>query len=143
MTEKILIESLPVTAEPLPIRRILQPRGELALIEDGREFQHLGYFSIKRGEGFFRGGHYHLKKTEYLYVVDGKMVLTFVDLDSEELSRIVVIGGNRIVIHPRCAHRFDAMEDARAIEYFNAKHDPQDDYPYEPLLGPLRQELRA
>ncbi len=133
MTGKILIETIPLTDEIMPIRRIIQPRGEVALIEDGREFRHLSYFSIKRGKGFFRGGHYHRRKVEHLYLIDGRVTLTFVDLDSGEGSQIELTAGHRVTIYPGCAHRIDAIEDARVIEYFNSVHDPSDDHPFDPM----------
>ncbi|MEM5787200.1 MAG: hypothetical protein AAGU11_07760 [Syntrophobacteraceae bacterium] len=136
MTAKIQVETIPVTDEHLPIRRIFQPRGELVLIEDGRQFRHLAYISIKPGPGFFRGGHFHLKKLEYLYIINGSLRLSYVDMDSEEASVLRVEGGNRVTIHPRCAHRFDAISETRVIEYFDSIHDPQDDYRFAALQDP-------
>ena len=133
MTEKIRIEQIPLTAEALPARRLIQPRGELALIEDGRPFLHLAYFSLKKGPGFFRGGHYHLQKIEYCYIIEGRLKITCVDMDSGETTCIEAAAGSRIIIHPRCAHRFDALEEAHVIEYFNSIHDPRDDHPHEGL----------
>ena len=134
MTSKIFVESIPVTGDPRPIRRLIQPRGELALIEDGNSFRHLGYFSIRKGEGYFRGGHYHLNKVEYLYIIEGKVLLSHVDLDSGEKSSIQLEPGHKVTIQPRCAHRFDALEDVRVIEYFDSVHDPRDDHAFSPLL---------
>ncbi len=64
MTNKIEIEELPVTDRFLRRKRLIQDRGELALIEDGLTIRHLGFFSLEPGAGYFRGGHYHRKKTE-------------------------------------------------------------------------------
>jgi dTDP-4-dehydrorhamnose 3,5-epimerase-like enzyme len=133
MTDKILIETIPVTDERVPIRRVIQPRGELAMIEDGRRFRHLTYFTLKKGGGFFRGGHYHLEKLEYLYLAEGRLKITFIDLESGESSHLEVPAGTRITIRPRCAHRLEAIEEARVIEYFDSIHDPDDDHRYEPL----------
>jgi len=135
MTDKILVETIPVSSEQIPVRRIIQPRGELALIEDGRSFRHLAYFSIKKGEGFFRGGHFHLGKTEYLYLISGRISLKFVDLDTGESSAIELSPGSRVTIHPKCAHRFDALEEAHVIEYFDSLHDRKDDHLFPALMG--------
>ncbi len=135
MTEKISIQPLPVTEEHLPTRRIVQPRGELALIEHAGEFKTLTYFSIRKGAGYFRGAHYHRKKLEHLYIIAGRLRLVFVDLDSAESSDIEVKAGNKITIHPGCAHRLDALDEAvHVLEYFDMIHDPADDYPFQPLL---------
>ena len=41
MKPKIQIDELPITESYLPQKRLIQPRGELALIEDGMRFKHL------------------------------------------------------------------------------------------------------
>jgi len=130
MTEKIHIEDLPVSREFLRQRRIIEPRGELALIEDGLTFRHLGYFSLRKGEGLFRGGHYHLKKQEHFYVVSGKIRVQLFDLETRESSETTVKEGQRVTLFPNCAHRFQAEQDAQVIEYYDAIYDPEDDFPY-------------
>lgn len=130
MTEKIQIEELPVTDEFVRQKRLIQDRGELALIEDGKPFQHLGYFSLKKGKGYYRGGHYHRKKVEHFYVVSGRILVRFVDLDSGERSQVFLEEGQRVTIYPNCAHRFEAEKEAQVIEYYNSIYDPEDDIHY-------------
>jgi dTDP-4-dehydrorhamnose 3,5-epimerase-like enzyme len=130
MTEKIQIEELPVTDKFVRQKRLIQDRGELALIEDGKPFQHLGYFSLKKGTGYYRGGHYHRKKVEHFYVVSGRILVRFVDLDSGERSQVFLEEGQRVTIYPNCAHRFEAEEEAQVIEYYNSMYDPEDDIHY-------------
>ena len=130
MTDKIQIEELPVTEEFVRQKRLIQDRGELALIEDGKSFQHLGYFSLKKGEGYYRGGHYHRKKVEHFYVVSGRIRVRFVDLDSGERSQVFLEEGQRVTIYPNCAHRFEAEKEAQVIEYYNSIYDPEDDIHY-------------
>lgn len=131
MTRKVQIDELPVTNEFLRRKRLLQQRGELALIEDGKTFRHLGFFTLKRGKGYYRGGHYHLRKVEYFYVVSGRLRVQVVDLDSNEKSEVILKAGQRVCIQPNCAHRFQAVEDAQVIEYYDSVYDPEDDLPYE------------
>jgi dTDP-4-dehydrorhamnose 3,5-epimerase-like enzyme len=130
MTEKILIETLPVTAEFLPEKRLIQERGELALVVDGTIFQHLTYFSLKKGKALYRGGHYHLKKVEHFYVMNGELKIALVDLDTGERTEVKVKIGQKITIYPRCAHRFEAQQDAQVIEYYDMAYDRADDIPY-------------
>ena len=130
MTEKIQIEELPVTDDFVRQKRLIQDRGELALIEDGKLFQHLGYFSLKKGEGYYRGGHYHRKKVEHFYVVSGRIRVRLVDLDSGQRSQVFLEEGQRVTIYPNCAHRFEAEEEAQVIEYYNSIYDPEDDIHY-------------
>lgn len=131
MPEKIEIETLPVTDRFLRQKRLLQDRGELALIEDGLSIRHLGYFSLKKGAGRFRGGHSHRNKTERFYIISGSLRLQHVDLESRDRGEIQVGAGTRVVIHPGCAHRFAAFEDAQVIEYHDSIYDPEDDVPYD------------
>ncbi len=125
--QKIDIEALPVTDQFLRQKRLIQDRGELALIEDGSEIRHLGYFSLRKGKGYFRGGHYHRNKTERFYIISGSLTLQFVDLESGTRGELQVGAGTRVTIHPKCAHRFIAQEDAQVIEYYDSAYDPEDD----------------
>lgn len=130
-SEKITIEELPVTEGFLRQKRLIQPRGELALIEDGITIRHLGYFSLKAGPDYFRGGHYHEKKMERFYIIGGRLRVRFADLESGSDGEMEISRGMRVTIHPRCAHLFRAVEDAQVIEYYNAVYDPDDDRRYD------------
>ena len=131
MTPKIQIDELPITEEFTQRKRLIQPRGELALIEDGTVFRHLGYFSLKCGEDFYRGGHYHLKKIEHFYVISGRILIRLRDLETGEKSEVQVHTGDRVILHPNCAHRFEALEDAQVIEYYDALYSKDDDILYQ------------
>lgn len=130
MTEKIHIEELPITDKFMRQKRLVQERGELALIEDGMSFQHLGYFSLKKGKGYYRGGHFHRHKVEHFYIISGRIRVQFVDLDTGKRSEVILSEGQRVTIYPNCAHRFEAEEEAQVIEYYDSIYDPEDDIPY-------------
>ena len=130
MTEKIHIEELPITEEFVRQKRLIQERGELALIEDGMSFQHLGYFSLKKGNGYYRGGHSHRNKTEHFYVISGRIRVQLVDLHTNKRSEKILEAGQRVTTYPNCAHRFEAEEEAQVIEYYDSIYDPEDDIPY-------------
>ncbi len=130
MTEKIRIEELPVTEKFMRQKRLIQERGELALIEDGKSFQHLAYFSLKKGAGYYRGGHYHRNKVEHFYMVSGIIRVRLVDLDTGKRSEVTLKEGQRVTIYPHSAHRFEAEEEAQVIEYYDLVYDPEDDIPY-------------
>jgi dTDP-4-dehydrorhamnose 3,5-epimerase-like enzyme len=132
---KITIEELPVTDRFLRQKRLIQDRGELALIEDGITIRHLGYFSLKAEPGYFRGGHYHAKKIERFYVIAGRLSLRFVDLETRNAGEIELSSGMRISIQPNCAHLFRAEEFAEVIEYYESVYDPEDDIRYDFPLG--------
>ncbi len=131
MTNKIHILNLPITDEFLQQKRIIQDRGELALIEDGEPFMHLSCFSLKKGKGYYRGGHYHKEKTEHLYIVKGVLRVQLVDLDSVEKSEVILNEGQRVTLFPLCAHRFTADQDAQVIEYYNCIYEKDDDIQFQ------------
>lgn len=113
---------------------MIQDRGELALIEDGTVFRHLGYFSLVPGDNLFRGGHYHLKKTECFYIISGVLEADLVDLETDEEFRAELCKGQRVAIFPNCAHRFKAREEAHVIEYYEGEYDADDDLRYDPFF---------
>ncbi len=129
LAAKVEIESLPVTRDFLRRKRLVEERGELALIEDGMPIQHLGYFSLVPGKGY-RGGHVHRKKVEHFYVISGVLLLDLEDTDSGERRRVRLKAGQKALIHPGCAHRFQAEETARVIEYYEGVYDREDDHPH-------------
>ena len=128
--EKVLIVDLPVSDQFLRQKRLIQERGELALIEDGERFLHLGYFSLRKGVGYYRGGHYHKMKVEHFYIISGKLRLQLADLDTGRRWETEVHEGQRVRIYPGCAHRFMADEHAQVIEYYDSVYDREDDLPY-------------
>lgn len=130
MTDKIEIRTLPITEKFMGQKRLIQDRGELTLIEDGKSFQHLAYFSLKKGKGYYRGGHYHRHKVEHFYVVRGRIRVHLVDLDNKIKSTVILQEGQLATIYPNCAHRFEAEEEAQVIEYYDSRYDPEDDVPY-------------
>ena len=130
MPDKIIITELPITKKFLKQKRLIQRRGELALIEDGHNFQHLGYFSLFKGEGY-RGGHYHLNKIEHFYVISGILTINLVNLETGHRSNVTLKQGQKAAIRPKCAHRFLAIEDAQVIEYYDGVYEAEDDIPYD------------
>lgn len=127
LTDKLLVVQAPVTDQRLPTRRILQERGELALIEDGPEFNHLACFTLLPGAGFFRGGHIHRSKTEHFYVLRGRGVLIWTDPAMGARGRTEVGAGDKVTILPGLGHRFEALEELVVVEYYRGVHDPADD----------------
>jgi mannose-6-phosphate isomerase-like protein (cupin superfamily) len=129
-TGKLIVEHAPVTMDRLPFRRIIQERGELALIEDGEVFHHLACFTLKPGPGFFRGGHVHHAKVEHFYMLSGEGMLRWVDGDSGGKGTALLKEGDKVTILPGLAHRFEALHHLVVVEYYAGVHDPDDDIPF-------------
>lgn len=135
MHDRLIVSRLPETTEFVRQKRLVQERGELALIEDGLRMDHLAYFSLLPGEGRFRGGHFHRVKTERFYIISGTGVLLAADADSGETFETPLSPGFRITVLPGLAHRFEAETPLGVIEYYEGVYDPADDVPYPPFAG--------
>ena len=138
MAEKLIISRLPETEAFVPQKRLLQERGELALIEDGQRLDHLAYFSLLPGEGRFRGGHMHRVKTEHFYIIAGQGLLRTADPQSGETRETTLEPGMKVTVLPGLAHRFEALAPLQVIEYYAGVYDPADDVPYPAFAGPKK-----
>ena len=130
LQEKFQLTELPITEAFLRQKRLIQDRGELALIEDKMRIHHLGYFSLLAGKGY-RGGHYHTIKTEHFYVISGHLMLDLVDVQSSAAEQITLSAGTKATIFPLLAHRFRALQDAQVIEYYDGVFETTDDVAYD------------
>ena len=127
LKDKYKIEEIPVTKEFRREKRFIEERGELVLLSDGEEIRHITYFSLNPGIGFYRGGHYHKRKTEKFYVVSGQLLIHLKDIETLETKIIEVNPGQRVTIRPMCAHNFEAVSPSQVIEYYSTPYDSQDD----------------
>ncbi len=135
MKDKFKIETLPVTKDFLREKRYIEDRGEIVLLADSEEIRHITFFTLNPGPNYFRGGHYHKKKTEKFYVVSGKLNILIVDVDTKEKDIIEIIAGQRVTIYPFCAHKFQAITPAQVIEYYATSYDPDDDIRFDSFHG--------
>jgi len=124
--EKVLIEKIPYTREMLGAKRWEEERGEFVQISYGEEIRHLALFEIRKG--FSRGDHYHERKEEIFYVVNGKMRALFSDMDNLQKEEYFLERGDKIRIKPRCGHIFYGLEDTLVVEYSPQVYDMEDSY---------------
>ena len=138
LKHKYTIETLPVTKKFLREKRLLEERGELALIADGEEIKHITFFSLNPGPNFFRGGHFHKKKIERFYIVSGNLKIFLADVTTREKDVIEVTAGQKVIIYPMCAHKFQAITPSQVIEYYAASYDAKDDIKFEDFDGDIQ-----
>ena len=124
--DKIILERLPDTREIPGAKRWDEERGEFVQVAYREEMRHLAVFEIRKG--FSRGNHYHEKKEEIFYILDGRIRATFLDMDTREKEEKVLEKGDKLRIKPRCGHIFVALEDTRVVEYSPQIFDPADNY---------------
>ena len=123
---KWAIEKLPVTKEIQGAKRWEEERGEFVQVAYGEAMRHLAAFEIRKG--YSRGNHYHEKKEEIFYIFQGKIKVSFIDMDSLQKEEKILEKGNRIRIQPRCGHLFYGLEDTLVIEYSPQVYEKEDTY---------------
>jgi dTDP-4-dehydrorhamnose 3,5-epimerase-like enzyme len=124
--DKVVIEKLPDTKEVQGAKRWREERGEFVQIAYQEEMHHLAFFEIRRG--FSRGHHYHQKKEEIFYVVQGKLRVLLMDMDTLQKEERILEKGDKVRIRPLCGHIFYGLEDAWVVEYSPQIYEMEDSY---------------
>jgi len=129
---KVAFRALPVTEPPIPEGggRIFTPAGELAQILNGQAFAFVAYVEFLPNASQPRGNHYHLAKTEMLYVITGHLKAVYKELDSGLTEARTLSSGDLVTILPGCAHVYYALEHTRTIEISDTRYDPADTLPF-------------
>ncbi|MCF8118503.1 MAG: hypothetical protein K9K33_19055 [Desulfarculaceae bacterium] len=89
------------------------------------------FFSLEPGPGLFRGGHYHLKRTEFVYVVSGKGVVRLADVEGGGRFTEEVSTGDKLTLFPGLAHRYQALESMHVIEFYPGDYEADDNIRFE------------
>ncbi len=121
---KVQIDKVPETKDLDGVKRWEDEKGRFVQIAYGEVMRHLAWFTIRKGA--WRGMHYHEKKEEIFYVIDGRMRAVFVDLDTKEKEEHVLETGHRIRLQPRCWHVFYGLEESSVVEYSPQVYDKED-----------------
>ena len=77
-----------------------------------------------------RGGHVHQAKVEHFYILSGKGVLKWVEVESGGKGSTILAEGDKVTILPGLAHQFEALQYLVVVEYYAGVHDPDDDIPF-------------
>jgi dTDP-4-dehydrorhamnose 3,5-epimerase-like enzyme len=126
---KVTIEKLPETKEIDGAKRWVEEKGEFAQISYLQEIRHLAFFELKKG--FTRGSHYHRKKDEFFYVVEGKLRAVFLDMETSAKEEHILEKGDKLRVEPGCGHIFYGMDDSLVVEYSPQFYDKEDAYKVE------------
>jgi oxalate decarboxylase/phosphoglucose isomerase-like protein (cupin superfamily) len=111
--KKITIEKLPETKEIDGAKRWEDAKGEFVQISYREDIGHVAFFELKKGQ--FRGNHYHEKKEEVFYIINGKIRAIFVDLDTSERKEQILTKGDKVQVPTRMGHIFHGLEDATVL----------------------------
>jgi len=123
---KVIIEKLPNTKEIRGAKRWEEERGEFVQVAYQEAVHHLAAFEIRKG--FSRGDHYHEKKEEIFYIFQGRIKVSFLDMESLQKEERILEKGDKIRVKPRCGHLFYGLEDTVVIEYSPQVYDKEDSY---------------
>jgi len=131
-SSKVRVRSLPVRTEGDDPRRVVEERGELVLLHPHGPVYDPLYFDIRPGRGLWRGSHYHKTKTENFYIISGACRLRIVDLDTSEEETLDLREGDLVTVSPGCAHRMEALDFCRVVEFSLEEVDyARDTFPYD------------
>jgi len=131
VNSKFSIQHLEFSEPPLPRTggRLMTPSGELAQIISDETIRHVAYIEFKP-DGKPRGNHYHATMNHAVYVIQGKLRVTLLDLDDMSRTEVNLVSGDIIRIKPNCVHVFVAQEYSQALELNDTAYDPADTIPY-------------
>ncbi|HEX5597318.1 MAG TPA: hypothetical protein VFX61_15070 [Micromonosporaceae bacterium] len=129
---KVKVRRLPLVSPPIPEGggRIISAMGELTQVINGPEFRFLAYIEFRPEAPMLRGNHYHRNKTEVLYVISGKVLAKYQDIDTGESVEMILESGDLVTISPRCAHAYLPLELSQAVELAANAYDPDDTIKY-------------
>jgi mannose-6-phosphate isomerase-like protein (cupin superfamily) len=127
---RLAIYTPPLTAPLTEGGRITTAAGEIAQLVSGEEFRYLAYLEFLHKPDVARGNHYHLHKTESLYVLHGRLRTVFKDIETDEMQTVELQPGDIATIQPGCAHVFVPLEYTHALEFSPQPFDPDDTYRY-------------
>ncbi len=136
MTDGFEVRRLPIVEAPIPEGggRILSTNGELAQILNGEEFRFLVFLEFLPDSPRLRGNHYHSQRTETMYVLTGRLLARFRDLDTGETRDFELTRGDLVRIPPRWAHAYRPLEPSSTVEMSSNVYDPGDTTPYDLAL---------
>src|SRR5262245_5654126 len=131
---KVLKRSLPVVHPPSSVdgpilRRLLLPQGELAQFYDDEDpIRYLAYIELRVGA--VRGNHYHKIKAEWIYVVQGEVILAVESVESGARERLTLKAGDLAFVSPGIAHALQTLQAGVAIEFSQVRFDAADIHRY-------------
>jgi mannose-6-phosphate isomerase-like protein (cupin superfamily) len=124
--------SLPVVRVPSGagtphLKRLLLPQGELAQFYDADEgIRYIAMIQLRAGNS--RGNHYHKIKQEFLYVLEGEVLLIVEDIQTQARASLLLQGGDVAFIETNIAHVLQILQPGHAIEFSSSRFDPADIY---------------
>ncbi len=149
MSDALTVRRLPTVGVPLRVPlgeaggRIMTDAGEIAQIMSGATMRYLAYLELAGDPPLPRGNHYHTRKCESLYIVAGRVVLVWQQVQGGTAhgSRLLA-AGDLVTIPPYWAHAVQPLGYAQALEFAPTVFDATDRYTYD-LTAALKAASHA
>ena len=129
LAERVEIVRLALSDEYLTEKRSANELGQAHYILDGAPLKRAAVLEIKK-HGGFRGQHIHRLKTEWLYVLRGRLEVQLACEATGERLDFVLEPGDRLMTPPGIAHRVRALEDSEMVELCDRAFSPEDNQPF-------------
>ncbi len=98
----------------LPKAAFRDARGEIYdLLEE--KVGHIGLITFSK-KGVVRANHYHLRSTQYSYILEGKIKLTISDVNGKNKRNFTLKPGMVSAIPPRVVHTYTALTPAKILD---------------------------
>lgn len=128
MTDRISVRPLPVYHGPHQDngpKRLLLQQGEFTLLHAAcPSIRFLAFLTFLRDVP--RGNHYHPSKTEYFYLLRGRIVLKTRDRETGQLAEAELKAGDLLTLAPNVEHLYIPSEASEAIEFSDTPWSPED-----------------
>lgn len=131
---KVVKWTLPViTGRPGPdapaLKRLVLPQGELAQFHDADEgIRYMAAIELRADS--VRGNHYHNVKEEWIYVLQGELVVLVADVQTNARASMSLRAGDLLRIQTGIAHRLRTVAPGQAIEFSPARFNAADIVPF-------------
>jgi hypothetical protein len=131
---KVVKWSLPViSGRPGPdaptLKRLFLSQGELAQVYDSDDgIRYLAVIEARMGS--IRGNHYHKIKEEWIYVLQGELLVLVQDIKNNEHAPVSLRTGDMLRIQTSIAHLMRTVEPGQAIEFSKARFSAADIFPF-------------
>ncbi|AVV41290.1 cupin domain-containing protein [Streptomyces sp. ID05-04B] len=132
VTDKLRCERITKFRDVIPgdgPGRLSSPAGDLVRFANGDTYRFAAYWDCLPG-GPCRGNHYHLDKTEVMFVISGELRAAYYDLDTGQRFDTVLVAGDLVTVHPRLVHSYMALSPTQVVEVASHAYSPSDTHPY-------------
>lgn len=110
---------------PICLTVMNNEKGISAFLNSTESINTVAILQSKAGSAV-RGNHYHLRKNEIIYIIEGKGKLYYWLPEKVEIENVLVESGDLITIKPGLGHAYQAIENTLAFEMGSLPYNPAD-----------------